>query len=148
MSTIQKRLRELGIVLPDAVRPVANYLGCKRSGDLLFVSGRVSELRGCVGRDCDVDAAYKAARDTALVMLASVQDEIGDLDLIAGIEMVQGFVRSAEDFTEQPRVIDGASDILIEIFGESGRHARTATGVAQLPFGAAVQLTMIFRLHS
>ena len=146
MSRVEVRLQELGFVLPPAKTPVANYLGTKRSGDLLFVSGRVSELRGEVGSEVSVSDAAQAARDTVLQLLAIVKADIGDLDRVVSIERMQGFVRSAPTFTEQPRVIDGASDLLVALFGEPGRHARTATGAAQLPFGAAVQLDLVVRL--
>jgi enamine deaminase RidA (YjgF/YER057c/UK114 family) len=147
MSVVEDRLRSLGLELPSPKPPVANYLGCKRSGDLLFVSGRVSRLRGEVGSEISDDAKL-AARDTVLDLLAIVRKSIGDLDGIVSVEEVRGFVRSAPDFTEQPVVIDGASDLLVTLFGEAGRHARTATGAAQLPFGAAVQLDMILRMNA
>ena len=146
MSVVEERLRALGLALPAPKAPVANYLGSKRSGDLLFVSGRVSQLRGEVGSDVTPADARTAARDAMLDLLAIVKQDIGDLDRIASVEQVRGFVRSAPSFTEQPHVIDGASDLLIALFGEHGRHARTATGAAQLPFGAAVQLDMVVRL--
>ena len=146
MSVVEDRLRALGLTLPPAKVPVANYLGTKRSGDLLYVSGRVSQLRGEVGADLTVADATRAARDAMIDLLAIVKQDIGDLDHIVSIEQVRGFVRSAPTFTEQPRVIDGASDLLIALYGESGRHARTATGAAQLPYGAAIQLDMIVRL--
>jgi len=146
MSVVEERLRALGLALPAPKAPVANYLGSKRSGDLLFVSGRVSQRRGEVGSDVTLADARSAARDAMLDLLAIVKQDIGDLDRIASVEQVRGFVRSAPSFTEQPHVIDGASDLLIALFGEHGRHARTATGAAQLPFGAAVQLDMVVRL--
>jgi enamine deaminase RidA (YjgF/YER057c/UK114 family) len=146
MSTVEARLRELGLTLPPPKTPVANYLGTKRSGDLLFVSGRVSQVRGEVGTEVTVEDAVRAARDAMLDLLSIVKLDLGDLDRIVSVEQVRGFVRSAPSFTEQPRVIDGASDLLIALYGEAGRHARTATGAAQLPFGAAVQLDMILGL--
>ncbi len=146
MGLIEDRLTELGIELPAAKTPVANYLGTKRSGDLLFVSARVSQLRGEVGSEVFTDEAYHAAQNTMVDILAIVKADIGDLDTIVSIEKMNGFVRSSPTFTEQPRVIDGASDVLVEIFGEAGRHARTATGVAQLPFGASVQLELVMRM--
>lgn len=142
----EARLGELGVVLPPAKRPVANYLGCKRSGNILYVSGRVSQRRGEVGSEVSLPEAREAARDALIDILAIIKSELGDLDRIRSVEKMVGFVRSAADFTEQPKVIDGASDLLIEILGDDGRHARTATGVAQLPFGASVQLEMILRL--
>ena len=148
MGRIENRLAELGESLPEAKRPVANYLGCKRTGDTLYVSGRVSRIRGEVGSELDLAQAQEAAKEALLDILAIVKAEIDDLDSIISIEKLNGFVRSAASFTEQPTVIDGASDLLVEMFGDDGRHARTATGVAQLPFGAAVQLEMIMRLRS
>lgn len=144
---IEDRLAELGIELPMPKAPVANYVGCKRSGDLLFVSALVSELRGKVGRDLDTTEAQGAARQTTIGLLAIIKQSIGDLDAIESVEKLQGFVHSAPDFTEQPFVLDGASNLLVQVFGKRGRHARTATGVAQLPFGAAVQLEMVLRLR-
>jgi enamine deaminase RidA (YjgF/YER057c/UK114 family) len=146
MSVVEDRLRALGLTLPPAKAPVANYLGTKRSGDLLFVSARVSQLRGEVGSEITLADATRAARDAMIDLLAIVKQDIGDLDRIVSVEQVRGFVRSAPTFMEQPRVIDGASDLLIALFGENGRHARTATGAAQLPFGAVVQLEMVVRL--
>lgn len=147
MSNIEKGLVAMGETLPPAKAPVANYLGCKRSGNLLFVSGRVSRIRGEVGSEVDLKGARAAARGALLDILAIVKSEIGSLDRIESVETLRGFVRSAPDFTEQPKVIDGASDLLVELLGEDGRHARTATGVTQLPFGAAVQLDMVLRLQ-
>lgn len=147
MGRIENRLAELGESLPAAKSPVANYLGCKRSGDMLYVSGRVSRIRGEVGSELDLARAQEAAKEALLDILAIVKAEIDDLDSVISIEKLNGFVRSAASFTDQPKVIDGASDLLVEIFGDDGRHARTATGVAQLPFGAAVQLEMIMRLQ-
>ncbi len=147
MGRIENRLAELGESLPAAKSPVANYLGCKRTGDMLYVSGRVSRIRGEVGSELDLARAQEAAKEALLDILAIVKAEIDDLDSVISIEKLNGFVRSAASFTDQPKVIDGASDLLVEIFGDDGRHARTATGVAQLPFGAAVQLEMIMRLQ-
>jgi enamine deaminase RidA (YjgF/YER057c/UK114 family) len=146
MSALEDRLRTLGLSLPPPKAPVANYLGTKRSGDLLFISGRVSQLRGEVGSEIGVADATLAARDTLLDLLAIIKQDIGDLDRIVSVEQLRGFVRSAPSFVEHPRVIDGASDLLVELWGEAGRHARTATGAAQLPFGAAVQLDLVLRL--
>ena len=147
MSVVEDRLRELGLALPPAKTPVANYLDTKRSGELLFVSGRVSQRRGEVGTELTVEEAKTAARDAMLDLLAIIKQDLGDLDRIVSVEQVRGFVRSAPTFTEQPRVIDGASELLIALYGDAGRHARTATGAAQLPFGAAVQLDMVVRLR-
>jgi enamine deaminase RidA (YjgF/YER057c/UK114 family) len=147
-DVIDGRLRELGHELAAPKAPVANYLGTKRSGDLLFVSGRVSRTRGEVGTDLSTDSAREAARDTMLDLLSIIKNDIGRLSKITSIEKLNGFVRSSPEFTEQPLVVDGASDLLIALWGDAGRHARTATGVAQLPFGAAVQLELVVRLGS
>lgn len=130
---------------------LATQPGCKLSAQqtlrpLLFVSGLVSTVRGAVATEVTPQAAKLAARDTMLDLLALVKHDIGDLDLVASVEQVRGFVRSAPDFTAQPEIIDGASDLLIAVWGEAGRHARTATGVSQLPHGGAIQLEMILRL--
>jgi enamine deaminase RidA (YjgF/YER057c/UK114 family) len=146
MGRIEEKLASLGENLPDPKNSVANYLGCKRSGDILYVSGRVSPTLGEVGSELTVPEAQIAAKEALLDILSIIKKEIGDLDKIIGVEKMIGFVRSAPSFIEQPKVIDGASDLLVALFGEDGRHARTATGVAQLPFGAAVQLEMVLKL--
>ena len=145
MSYVEEKLSALGESLPEAKKPVANYLGCKRSGNTLYVSARVSQIRGEVGTDLNVAKAQLAAKGALLDILAIIKDEIGNLDKIVSVEKLVGFVRSAPSCTEQPKVIDGASDLLIALFGAEGRHARTATGVAQLPFGSAVQLERCLR---
>jgi len=146
MGHIEDRLAGLGLTLRPPKAPVANYLGAKRAGRTLHVSARVSEARGLVGQDLDLDQAKLAARDTAVLLLSIVKHAIGDLDHIESVDFVRGFVRSAPGFDKQPLVIDGASDLLVELFGEAGRHARTATGTSALPFGAAIQLDMVLTL--
>lgn len=146
MSLIEKRLEKLGLFLSAPKPPVGNYLGSKKTGELLFASARVSDCNGEVGTAITLEEAKDAAQDTVLAILAIIKEDIKDLDLIAGVLKVTGFVRSSVNFTEQPKVIDGASDLLTELFLENGQHARTATGVIQLPFGASVQLDIIFQL--
>lgn len=146
MGKVEQRLAELGIELPHPPAPVANYLATKRSGNLLFVSARKSDLLGAVGSDVDEPMAKEAARQTMITLLAIIKADIGELDRISSIVKVNGYVRCAPDFIRQPLVIDGASDLLIEVFGEVGRHARTATGT-QPPFGASVQLEIIVELR-
>lgn len=146
MSRIEGRLTELGLTLPPPKVPVANYLGTRRSGNLLYVSGRVSEKRGKVDTDVTEEEAKLAARNTMLDLLAIIKADIGDLDSIVSILKLQGFVNSSESFKGQPKIIDGASDLLIALYGESGKHARTATGAAQLPYGACIQLDMVVEL--
>ncbi len=147
MSQVEERLAEMGLVLSPPKAPVADYLGTKRSGDLLFISGRVSEKRGQVSIDVSQEEAKLAARDTMLDVLAIIKADIGDLDEIISILKLQGFVNSAESFNALPQVIDGTSELLIALYGESGRHARTATGAAQLPYGATIQLDMVVELR-
>ncbi|MDH3492658.1 MAG: RidA family protein [Acidobacteriota bacterium] len=147
MSEIEKRLTELGETLPEPPEHVANYLGCKRSGTTLYVSARVSEALGEVGVDLTLEEAKLAAKETMLIILAIIKKEIGELDQIKGVLKMNGFVRSSIDFTKQPLVIDGASDLLVALWGEAGRHTRTATGTSQLPFGAAVQLELVMELY-
>ncbi len=146
MNRIERRLEELGLSLSEPKPPVGNYMGSKIAGQLLFASGRVSDQIGEVGTEVTEEEAKDAAKNTVLTILAIIKQDIHDLDLIEGVLKVTGFIRSSSEFTNQPKVLDGASDLLIELFGESGRHARTATGVAQLPFGSSVQLDIIFQL--
>ena len=146
MSIIEDKLKKLGLQLAPPKPSVANYLGCKRFGELLFVSGRVSELAGEVGSDVTEEEAKIAARDTVLLILSIIRKDIGDLDLIESVIKVQGFIRSSANFTRQPYVLDGASDLLVELLGVNGQHARTATGINQLPFGASIQLDIILQL--
>lgn len=148
MGRIEERLKELGFPLPEAKPPVGNYLGSKTVGTLLFAAGRVSDQAGEVGTEVSEQEAKEAARATVLIILAIVKQDIEDLDRIEGVVKVTGFIRSAPSFTNQPKVLDGASDFLVELFGDAGRHARTATGVAQLPFGASVQLDIIFQVKA
>ncbi len=146
MSLIEKKLEALHLQLGNPKPPVGNYIGSKSVGALLYASGRVSDLIGEIGTDISPESAKRAARDTVLLILAIVKKDIKDLDLLAGVVKVQGFLRCASGFTELPKVLDGASDLLIELFGENGKHARTATGVSQLPFGAALQIDIVFEM--
>ena len=147
MSLIEDKLNRLGIKLEPAQAPVANYLSTKRMGEFLYVSARVSELKGVAGDDVSEEQAKKAARDTVVLLLAIIKKDILDLDSIAGVIKLQGFIRSSPNFTRQPQVLDGASELLIELFGENGRHARTATGVNQLPFGSVVQFDLLLHVQ-
>ena len=146
MGRIEEALNHLGIDLPPAKPPVGNYIDCKIAGNLLYASGRVSDLKGEVGTDITEEEAKKAAKDTVLLILSIIKTDIKDLDLLKGVAKMQGFIHCNRNFTRLPEVLDGASDLLVSIFGENGRHARTATGVAQLPFNAALQLDIIFEL--
>jgi enamine deaminase RidA (YjgF/YER057c/UK114 family) len=147
----EARLLELGIELPPLAAPVANYLGCKRVGDLLYVGGHGpvtarGATRGKVGAAVTLDAARQAARDTALSMLATVRAELGSLDRVREVIKVFGMVNCAPGFNRTPQVLDGCSDVLVEIFGEAGRHTRSAVGMAELPFDICVEIEMVLRV--
>jgi enamine deaminase RidA (YjgF/YER057c/UK114 family) len=149
MPRVEERLEALGLQLPPPPSPVAAYVSTVRTGDLVFVSGH-GPMRdgrftgiGKLGRDLDIQAGYQAARLVMLNCLASLKAEIGDLDKITRIVKVLGMVNSAPGFEEQPAVINGASDLLIEILGDRGRHARSAVGMAELPFGISVEIEMV-----
>jgi enamine deaminase RidA (YjgF/YER057c/UK114 family) len=148
ISVLEKRLHAMNLELPPLKEPVANYLGCKQSGDQLYVSGQIGDIRGAVGGCLTVEDGQFCARSAILHMLRTVKETIGDLDRIASVDKLLGFIRSAPDFTAQPRVLDGASELLIALLGEDGKHSRTATGVLQTPYGSAVQLEMTLRLKS
>jgi enamine deaminase RidA (YjgF/YER057c/UK114 family) len=147
----EARLIELGIELPPVFAPVGTYLGCKRAGDLLYVGGHgpvtpQGVVVGKVGGTVTLEQAVAAARATALSMLATVRAELGSLDRVAEIIKVFGMVNCAPGFNRTPQVIDGCSDVLVEIFGEAGRHARSAVGLAELPFDICVEIEMIVRV--
>lgn len=148
MSTPTARLAELGITLPTVAAPAGAYIPAKQSGTLVFTAGQVPFVdgklaaTGKVGAEVDADTAYRLARTCALNALAAVDALVG-LDAVTGIVKVVGFVASAPGFTGQPGVVNGASDVLGEIFGDAGRHARSAVGVAELPIGAPVEVELI-----
>jgi enamine deaminase RidA (YjgF/YER057c/UK114 family) len=148
-GAIDARLAALGVTLPDAPPPAANYVPWVRSGALVFVSGQLSSgpgglATGLLGADMDVAAGAAAARLCAINLIAQARAACGgDLDRIARVVKLTGFVNSAPGFADQPKVVNGASDFLVEVFGEKGRHARSAVGAA-LPFGAAVEIEAIF----
>jgi enamine deaminase RidA (YjgF/YER057c/UK114 family) len=150
---IKERLAELGIELPAVSPPVASYVGCVVVGDMVHVGGHGpvagSEIvRGKVGADLTVDEGKRAARMTGLSILATLQAELGDLDRILRLVKVFGMVNTAPGFDQMPAVIDGCSDLFLEVFGEAGRHTRSAVGLAELPFGIAVEIELIAQLRS
>ena len=150
---INATLIDKGIVLPDAPPPAANYIPYVKIDKLVFVSGQVSQnengfIKGVLGKDLSVEEGYNAARQCAISLLAQLKKSVnGDLNKVTKVVKLGGFVNSASDFTEQPSVINGASDLLVELFGEKGRHARTAVG-ANLPLGVAVEIDGIFEVES
>lgn len=151
--TIADRLRELDIVIPE-VKPRFLFESGIQAGNLLFISGATPEIDGMMqmpgrlGADLDVETGKKAARLAALNCLGQIQAVLGSLDRVERFVRLMGYVRSAEGFGEQPLVINGASELLIEIFGDAGRHARAALGTSELPFGAAVELEMIVQVKN
>lgn len=146
-STIDRKIEELGLELPPPRPRFNNRLGAKKSGEYIFVSGHPSDLKGAVGSDVSVEEANQAARLLALGCISTVRSLVDDFDDILGFEKITGFVRSAPDFTDQAQVINGCSDLIVELFGERGMHARSAIGVAQLPKGSAVEIEMIVRVR-
>jgi enamine deaminase RidA (YjgF/YER057c/UK114 family) len=154
MSKIDARLKELGIELPAPAKPVANYVGWVRTGNLVFTSGQVPlkdgkfEYQGKVGKDFSVEEAAKAARICAINILAQVKDACGgDLDRVRRCVKVLGFVNGIPEFADQPKVINGASDLIVEVLGDRGRHARSAVGSGSLPVNVAVEVEAIFEVE-
>jgi enamine deaminase RidA (YjgF/YER057c/UK114 family) len=152
MAVIEKRLAELGIVLPDSPGPMANYVSVQRADNLLFLSGSgplkagKPTITGRLGENVTVEQGYAAAREAALNLIATLKRELGDLDRVEQIVKVLGFVASTGDFYAQPSVINGASDLLVEVFGEKGKHARSAVGTNVLPFQLPVEVELIVKV--
>lgn len=144
--SFETRLTELGITLPPAPAPVASYVAAVQTGDLLFVSGQISDAKGCLGDDLTTEAGAVAARDCALKVLAQARAALGSLDRIVRVVRLGGVVVSTGDFTQQPEVVNGASDVMVDLFGDAGRHARAAVSVPALPRGAAVELEAVFEV--
>ena len=146
---IETRLKELGLSLPDPPSPVGSYLLGRRAGNLLFLSGTTCYVpggflyKGRLGAELTLEQGYAAARQTMLNLLSVVKAELGDLDLVECVLKLNGYVNSTEDFTRQPDVINGASDLLVDLYGERGRHARTSIGVNVLPGNIPVEIEMV-----
>ena len=150
---IAERLSRLGIDLPPVSAPVGNYLGCVVVDGLVYVGGHgpiggPERFVGKVGTDLTVEDGYRAARATGLSILATLAAELGGLDRIDRIVKVFGMVNVAPGFTRTPEVVDGCSDLLVEVFGEAGRHTRSAVGMAELPFDIPVEIELIARIRS
>jgi enamine deaminase RidA (YjgF/YER057c/UK114 family) len=149
---IEKRLAELGIVLPPAPQPVASYIPVKVVGDLAWVAAQIPmqdgavTVAGKVGGEVTIDDANAGARRCALQALAALQAALGTLDRVKGIVKLDVFVASATGFIDHPKVANGASDLLVEVFGDEGRHARAAVGVPELPLGAAVEVAILVQV--
>ncbi len=147
--SVEKRLEELGIVLPEAPAAGGNYVPAKQVGELLFLSGVISlgehgvVITGVCGGDSTAEQGYKAARRCALAQLAAIKRALGTLDAVREVVSVNGYVQAVDGFPDAPKVINGASDLLVEVFGEAGRHVRAAIGVNALPRHALVEVQMV-----
>jgi enamine deaminase RidA (YjgF/YER057c/UK114 family) len=145
-----QRLQELGIVLPESGAPLGNYVHAKRAGNLLFLAGKGPPAengrtpRGKLGAGITVEEGYRHARGVGLVLIAAMREALGgDLERVEGIVKVLGMVNAAPDFEDHPRVINGCSDLFVEVFGEYGRHARSAVGMSSLPGGIPVEIEVV-----
>jgi len=152
-GTIEQKLASLGITLPEAPTPVANYVPFVRTGNLLFVSGQVCFgadgkliAKGKLGASVTIEQGAAAARGCAINLLAQVRAALGDLDKVTRVVRLGGFVNSAPDFLDGPKVLNGASDLMVEVFADKGRHARTTVGVSSLPADAAVEVEAVFEV--
>jgi enamine deaminase RidA (YjgF/YER057c/UK114 family) len=147
------RIKELGITLPLPSKPLGNYIPGVQVGTFLFLSGHGPErdggptVRGKLGRDLSIEEGYKVAREVGIKLLGSARSLLGSLDRVKRIVKVLGMVNSAEGFGAQPQVINGFSDLMVEVFGENGRHARSAVGMAELPLGIPVEIEMILEVE-
>jgi enamine deaminase RidA (YjgF/YER057c/UK114 family) len=147
---VEARLQELGIELPEAVQPVATYVRFVQTGNLLFISGTgptESAPKGKLGSDLTIDQGYAVAREVGLQIIATAKAALGDLDRVKRVVKVLGMVASAPDFYDQPKVMNGCSDLLVEVFGEKGRHTRSAVGFVALPTNIAVEIEATFEVE-
>ena len=151
---VEHKLRGMGLALPETASPkVAKILNWKRSGKLLFVSGQVPRVNGeiswigKVGREYSLEQGQAAARDSALMVLACIKEAVGDLDNVREIVRIKGYMNVDPDFTDVSACLNGASELFIELFGDSGRHSRTAIGAASMPFGVAIEVEGVFEVE-
>lgn len=154
MGNIDKRLAELGIAVPTPAKPVANYVGWIRTGNLVFTAGQVTladgkfHYLGKVGKDVSLEDAAKAARLCAINILAQLREACGgDLDRVKRIVKLVGFVNGVPEFTDHPKVVNGASDLMVEVFGDKGKHARSAVGAGSLPLNVAVEVEAVAEIE-
>lgn len=150
--SFEQTLTDKGITLPDAPAPAANYVPFARSGNLIFVSGQISAnesglIIGKLGENMEVEAGAEAARRCGLALIAQLRVATGSLDKVKRVVKLTGFVNSTPDFTDQPKVINGCSDLMVEVFGDAGRHARAAVSAPSLPLGVAVEIEAIFEVE-
>jgi len=152
--TVEEKLQSMGITIPETPKPVAAYVPALRVNNLVFSSGQIPvvkgelKFKGKLGAEISKEQGYEAAKICALNGLSAIKSLIGNLDLIEQVVKVVGFVASANGFTEQPAVINGASEFLLAVFGERGKHARSAVGVAELPLGVPVEVEMVVQIKS
>lgn len=147
---VEARLRELGIELPSPVQPIATYVRYVQTGNLLYISGTgplPGQPNGKLGVDLDIETGYQVARSVGVSMIATIRDALGDLDRVVRVVKLLGMVNSAPDFVDQPKVINGCSDLMVEVFGEAGRHARSAVGMGALPGNIAVEVELILEVQ-
>jgi len=147
-GTVDAKLASLGIVVPAANAPAANYVPTVISGNLLWISGQISMvdgkfLTGKLGGEVDIETGRAAARQCGINLIAQIKAALGDLDRVKRVVKLVGFVNSTPDFTDQPKVVNGCSDLFVDVFGDAGRHARSAVGVAQLPFNVSVEVEAV-----
>lgn len=153
MSNFENRLNEIGLVLPEVIKPVAAYIPAKQAGKLVFTAGQLPIVsgdlvsKGLLGQNVEVEEAYQAARICTLNALAAIKGLIGDLDRIKQVVRVVGYVASVPTFTQQPAVVNGSSELLLEIFGEVGKHARSAIGIAVLPLNSSVEIELTVEIE-
>jgi len=148
MSNIENKIKELGLQLPEPPKPLAAYIPAKQTGNLVFTAGQLPMvngeiiLKGLLGQDVEIEPAYNAAKICTLNALSAIKGVIGDLDKIKQVVRVVGYVASVPTFTQQPAVVNGASEFLLEVFDDKGKHARSAVGMAVLPLNAAVEIEL------
>ena len=148
MTAVESRILQLGLTLPPTPKPLASYIPAKKTGNLVFTAGQLPMvngdliLKGLLGKDVEIEAAKNAAKICTLNALAAIKGVIEDLDRIKQVVRVVGYVASVPTFTEQPAIVNGASELLLEIFGEKGKHARSAVGMAVLPLNASVEIEL------
>ena len=151
---VEEKLKEMGIELPTPPTPVANYVPAVRTGNLVFLSGHGpvkndgSMIVGRIGAELNLDEGYQAARQVALALIASLRKEIGDLDRVKRVVKLLGMVNCTDDFADQPKVINGASDLFVDVFEDKGKHARSAVGMNALPGNIPVEIEMIVEVES
>ncbi|WP_442600784.1 RidA family protein [Paenibacillus sp. KN14-4R] len=146
--TPEQRIRKLGLELSNPRQPIGNYVPCVRTGNLIFTAGQgVDQYKGKLGRDLTLEEGYLASRQSMLNLLSAVKAEIGELSKVKRVVKILGFVNSTEVFTDQPKVMNGASDLLVAVFGDKGRHGRSAVGMAQLPNNTAIEIEMILEIE-